>query len=503
MSSGAHRRKPARSASVMALTLMVAAAAVFAIGGSGSPAKAATEISAARVVRLIPPGFVGLSMELKALEQYAGTDPSAIDPVLLRLIEQIAPDQSPVLRFGGDSTDWSWWPVAGIPRPPGVRYTLTPRWMAVARGLAAALNARLILGVNLEAGNPAIAAAEGRAMISGIGRRAIAALEIGNEPELYGRFGWYRSASGRQVPGRPPNYDPASFTAQFTQYARLLKGVPLAGPASGAPSWLAQLGRFLSAEPAVRIVTVHAYPLKHCTRSTVVTIGQLLSESSSQGLAEQLVPYLRAAARHRAPLRIDELNGVSCGGMRGVSNAFASALWMLDALFELARAGVAGVNVHTVPGTINEVLGPEYVDGHWQMRVHPEYYGMIMFAQAAPAGSRLLAVRSPLPAGIKVWATEAPGGGFHVVVINKRLRGASTMDLRVSGARGVASLERLQAPSPGATAGVTLGGRSFGAATATGELSGPASDAVVDPAGGVYTVRVPAASAAMLTIAGR
>ena len=27
------------------------------------------------------------------------------------------------------------------------------------------------------------------------------------------------------------------------------------------------------------------------------------------------------------PLRVDELNGISCGGYRGVSDTFASALW--------------------------------------------------------------------------------------------------------------------------------------------------------------------------------
>ncbi|MHB1569406.1 MAG: glycosyl hydrolase family 79 C-terminal domain-containing protein [Solirubrobacteraceae bacterium] len=197
------------------------------------------------------------------------------------------------------------------------------------------------------------------------------------------------------------------------------------------------------------------------------------------------------------------MNGVSCGGTRGVSNSFASALWMLDALFELARAGVSGVNVHTVPGTINEVLGPQVVGGQWQMRVHPEFYGMMMFAQAAPAGSRLLGIRSPAPPGIKVWATRAPGGQLHVVVIDKRARGATTLRLKISGARGAGSLERLTAPGLGATGGVTLGGQSFGAATATGELAGPAQAQVIAPAGGVYTVRVAAASAAMLTIAGR
>ena len=487
----------------MAASLALAVTGVLALAGLGATANAATVISSAAVARPVAPGFVGMSIELKALEQYAGTDPAALDPVLLRLIEQLAPGQRPVLRLGGDSTDWTWWPVRGMRQPAGIRFTLTPQWMAVAHALAAQLNARLILGVNLEANSAALAQAEGREMVSAIGSRAIDALELGNEPELYGTFGWYRTKSGHEIPGRPATWSLSDFIAQYTNYARLLPGVALAGPSSGAASWLGSLGRFLGAEPRVRLVTVHAYPLKHCTKATVVTIGQLLADSSSRGLALGLTPYIRAATRAGLPIRVDEMNGVSCGGTRGVSDSFASALWMLDALFELARAGVAGVNIHTVPNTINEVLGPVVAGGQWQMRVHPEFYGMMMFAQAAPAGSRLLAVRSPLPAAIKVWATRAPGGQLHVIVIDKRAHGATTLRLRIAGARGAASVERLTAPGLGATGGVTLGGQGFGAATATGQLTGPAQTQLVGPTGGVYVVRVAAASAAMLTVSGR
>ncbi|MGH2873871.1 MAG: hypothetical protein ACRDL5_15600, partial [Solirubrobacteraceae bacterium] len=420
MISPAHPRWPTRLTALVSLGAAAAVVLLLVACGSDVRARAATEITGARVGRPIPSGFLGLSIEIKSLEQYAGSDPAALDPVFLRLIEQIAPGQSPVLRFGGDSTDWSWWPVAGMKQPPGIRYTLTPTWISVARALAAQLHAKLILGVNLEADSAKLASVEARAMVSGIGRGAIAALELGNEPELYGVLGWYHTKSGRQIRGRPRSYDLADFISQYTQFARRMPAVPLAGPSSGAPTWLSMLGRFLSAEPRVRLVTVHAYPLKHCTKSTVVTIPQLLSESSSHGLAQLLAPYLEAAARAGAPLRVDEMNGISCGGTKRVSNSFASALWVLDTLFELARAGVSGVNIHTVPGTTNEILGPARVAGQWQMRVHPEYYGMIMFAQATPPGSRLLALRSPAPAGVKIWATRARDGAIHVVVINKR-----------------------------------------------------------------------------------
>src|SRR5438105_6584666 len=102
-------------------------------------------------VHPIPAGFLGLSLEFPAIPAYAGTDPQAIDPVFEQLIRNVAPGQSPVLRIGGDSTDWTWWPVPGMARPAGVNYTLTRNWLAVASALTNALGARLIMGIDLEA----------------------------------------------------------------------------------------------------------------------------------------------------------------------------------------------------------------------------------------------------------------------------------------------------------------------------------------------------------------
>src|SRR5947209_20501175 len=69
------------------------------------------EIGAPRAVHPIEPGYLGLSLEFGALKAYAGTAPGAPDPVFLQLIRNLTPDQAPVLRIGGDSTDRTWWPV--------------------------------------------------------------------------------------------------------------------------------------------------------------------------------------------------------------------------------------------------------------------------------------------------------------------------------------------------------------------------------------------------------
>jgi Glycosyl hydrolase family 79 C-terminal beta domain len=450
--------------------------------------------------RPVPSGFVGLSVEFRGLEAYAGTNPRAVDPGFEQLMRNLAPGQRPVLRIGGDGTDWTWWPLAYVPKPPGVKFALTNRWMQVTHALAGALDARLILGVNLEADSTRVAAGEADTEINRIGRRAIQALEIGNEPELYGSFSWYRTPSGRHVLGRPPGYDFGAFMKDYSRFARALPRIALAGPSTGSLSWMQQLNSFLPAEPRVRLVTLHAYPLKHCVPADNVTVGQLLADSSSAGFGAGLASFIQVAHRHGLPVRVDEMNGISCGGQRGVSDAFASALWVLDALFEMARTGADGVNVHTVPGTLNELIGATLQGGTWELHVHPEYYGMMMFAQAAPAGSRLLQRSWQISRGVKAWATGSPDGVVRVVLINKRLSGGRTVRIRIPSVRGPAAIERLEAPSVHATGGVTLGGRTFGSETSTGMLSGTPHRTTVSQVGGAYLVTMPAASAALLTI---
>jgi hypothetical protein len=474
---------------------------VSSIRHSGaSPATSTITVSGAAMGRAIPAGFVGISMGPRDIVRYNGTNPRAPNPVFEQLLRNLAPGQRLSLRIGGDGTDWSWWPVPHMARPPGAKFPLGRSWLGLTRAVAEATGAGLILGVNFEADSRRVAAAEAQAMLSGIGRKWIEAFELGNEAELYGSFGWYKAPDGHHVLGRPRGYNFSDFLNDFANIAGALPHVPLAGPTTGAPSWMQQLGHFLSAEPRVGVATVHAYPLKHCTSASHVTIGELLSDSSSRGLANSVARYAGIAHAHRVPMRIDELNGVSCGGERGVSDTFASALWALDTLFEMARVGVDGVNFHTVPLAINELFSGDYSKRRWHSFVHPQYYGMMMFARAAPPGSRLLRLSGATGAGLHVWGTRAPNRQLRIVLINDATGRSQVVKLRIASTHATATLERLEVPSIGALSGVTLGGQSFGRSTSTGVLAGTPRISEVAPSGGTYAVMLPAASAAMLTL---
>jgi hypothetical protein len=454
----------------------------------------------------MPPGFVGVSFEYRAMHQYTGRDPRAINPVLVSLLQGLVPGQSPIIRIGGDSTDGSWWPIRGMIPQGGIYYRITKGWLRTTQALAADLKAKLILGIDLAAGRTAIAAAEGRAFLSGIGRKYIDELEIGNEPDLYPVFAWYRDRRGRVFRRRSHGYDLAAYTKQFTQWAHALPNLPLAGPAVSGPNWMRGLNGFIKAEPRLKLVTYHRYPLRNCTTNpadpTFASIPNLLAAYSSAGLAAPLSPFVKTAASHHLPLRIAEMNSASCEGTAGVSDTFASALWALDTMFNFASRGVQGVNFHMLPGSHYELFTiSNSASGAWQAFVHPEYYGLMLFAQAFPPDARLLPVTAPAGA-VKVWATEGPDGTVRVTCINQDATAEHDVQIAVPGATNTAagSLETLTAPSVAATTGVSLGGQSFGDATTTGTLPAPPAATPVTPAAGVYTVPLAPGSATLLTI---
>ena len=450
----------------------------------------------------IAPSFLGLSIEYWATEAYAGKNPDAVNPVLARLIDDLTPGQTPVLRIGGVSTDQTFWPVAGVKRPPGVFYRLNTRRLEVMKGLAELTGAKLIMGITFEADSRLFAGAEARAMVSVIGRSHLDAFELGNEPELYGNpaFSWY-TRNGKGVTGRSANYGPSQFASDFAGIGSALPhSVPLAGPASGAVEWLDDLGPFLTSEPRVGVVTVHRYPFEACavppSSPSYPTVSRLLSPLGTVDQAGGLKPYVAVAHAHGVPLRIGEMNTVGCGNPPVVPNSFAEALWALDVLFAYAQTGVDGVNVHTWPGAIYNLFTFNKTPAGWQASVEPEYYGLLLFAQAAPAGSRLVKAASSNPT-IRAWATRAADGTIRVTLINDSTTGAQHVTVDVSGAQGTARLTRLLAPSAAATSGVTIAGQSLGA---TGEPTGTAVVATVERAGGGYSVGLPPASAAVLTL---
>lgn len=502
--------------------------------------------------RPVAKGFVGLSLEYTAILPWVGSDPRAPDPVLVKLLDNLAPGTGqaqsrpqhpaknhasrqpntgaaaaksaltpaqpsaalpdPVLRIGGDSADLSWYSPNHRPPPPGIRFTLDRTWLDSTQAILTATHAKLIANLNLKANDARLLSNEVAAfgaLTRGAGTPT--AFEVGNEPEKFGSQTFYLAAASRRhrtrtpVTARPRRYSFRSYAADFDRYSQLVpEGSSLAAPAVGRQSWWPPIPEFLNDRPRVKLVTLHAYPLHNCVLHPVgpaaPSIPHLLAPAASSGLAAILAPYAASAHHHGAQLRVDELNSVSCGGARGVSDTFASALWALDTLFALAQVGVDGINMHAFPGAAYSPFAITHKAGRWSAEVKPLYLGLLAFTRAAPRGSKLLRVNSPNDRELRVWATRTPGGHAHVVLINTSPTEAHTIAVQLPGGPGEPRLERLIAPSLASTSGVTLAGQSFGRFTTTGEPQGaPSAGTPEAVAPGIYLLRLPAGSAGLLT----
>lgn len=499
--------------------LGVLAAVVGIIATRAPVARAAFSMSVTRtpLTRPQPDDYLGLGLEYKTIPQWTGPGRHGVNAPLVGLVRGLNPVGRPLVRVGGQSSDRSWWPVHGLARPLGVTYDLTRAWAAAARTMVASLDARLMLGLNLEANRIRIPQQEARHLLAGVGSRYVSSFQLGNEPELYHTTPWYRVVNGRPVPwysktgrrvfARSASYDPLAFNSEF---GRMITGlprrVPLAGPESGNPDWMLAFTHFVTRHSRVRMLTSHAYGNSGCARDPAnpayPTISHLLSSYASRSLLAGFTGSLALAHRNGATFRVDEMGSVTCNGRAGVSNTMASALWVMDALFSLARAGVDGVNLHSYPDSDNGLFDFRRSGGRWTAAVHPLYYGALMFARAAPPGSRLLRIGSGNQEQIRAWATLGSDQQVRVLLINDTATGSRAA---VHAPRGygsqLAGLQRLRAPRVTATTGVTLGGRQFGT-TSTGVLAAPVAQ-TVKASSGTYTIALPANSAALLVLSPR
>jgi hypothetical protein len=485
---------------------VVAFFAMFAVGAPGaiaiaSAATVRTPASERPTVRAGGPaaiaatptaeGFLGITTSFTTIPVLAGSA-SDQDTPFINLLRSLSPGAPFVLRLGGVSADVSWWAIPGMKKPPYLG-TLTPQWAAGIRALLTTLGGQAILGVNLEEPpeiDSRIADAEVADFDRYVGANRIDAFELGNEPEFFPLS---------VVNGGHGHDTFAAYGSKFSHIASELGGAPLAGPSSVGQRWLSNLGTVLSdMHTHLKLVTVHAYPIQNCSRFAHVSVADFFARSSIQGLARLIGGTVKAAASHGAPLRVDELNGITCGGKAGFSNSFGEALWALNVLPALWRAGVQGVNFQTVDGDLNQVFTARHSASGWSVSVEPVYYGLLAFAGAAPAGSRLLRISNSGLAHFYQFAVRAPDGSERVVLTNVGSV-ARTIGVSASGARGTGSLSLLSAKSLSSTGGTRLAGQSL--SPRTGQLAGTPRLTLVRPnARGVYAVRVPAHAAAILTL---
>jgi hypothetical protein len=510
------------------LGLFCAAALAFpgvarsqAAAGAATTRLASVSVATGTPGAVIPRDFGGFSLEVSTLGQgigafaganapgtlpgeqtvYALGHPGAPNDGYFRFMKNLG---AGILRLGGNSQDNSCWDRALAPHPEGCDAELSAGDIRLFSQASRASGWPLIVGINLKQRSAAWALRE---VTGGIAREIapelIFALEPGNEPDLFTR-----------APFVPPAYSPADQVQDFLAYRAALQAdsaarrYALVGPATCC-GWrnARDLAVFVDGvgRDNLRWITVHNYSATTCNGRTV-SIAHLLSPELMDTFNQEARPLAAVARERGLPIAMAETNSASCGGMPGVSNAFAAALWGLDFMFSLAEDGFANVDFHFSyrPGgsSYNPIdsYGRQDASGRWQYRnvAQPLYYAMYLFSQHA-SGGRFLPAAVETGANVRAYAVRrCEGCAVNVFVLNKDTSASGTVRVHLDGRMGNGTLLLLDAPRLDArTADIHYGGRQF---DSDGVIDTPGTTVVRPDARGDYTFALPNAAIALLSL---
>ena len=105
------------------------------------------------------------------------------------------------------------------------------------------------------------------------------------------------------------------------------------------------------------------------------------------------------------------------------------------------------MNIHTFAGARYGLLTFQRASAGWAAFVRPECYGLLMFAQAAPPGARLLSVTRTGSPEVRACATRGADGRTRLVLINDDILHSHVVSVRLPEQAPTVTLERLTAPS--------------------------------------------------------
>jgi len=384
--------------------------------------------------RPLPPSFVGLSVETSLVDSWF--TPAGCHSAVQQALRMLG---RPEIRVGGNSQDHLW-PTR--PLPPGELQVSDASYLHALHCLGA-IGSPLQIGLNLLGANPT---ATGQVLheIASVIPASLLTISLGNEPDRYG---------GR-LPGGFTAYLPSYETMRAALRAGFGGPLPqIAGPDPSTSRWIAQTASFIAtAHP--NVADVHVYGLNGCHRTlgspTYPSVGHLLAPGASTRQIAGLAPVLEAARAASVRVQISEANSVACGGMAGISDSPASALWGLDLVASAAQAGFSHVELHSSGGAYDPLtLG---TDGTVTFR--PLWTAMYLADQLWPNGSYPLRLTGKLQAGLTGWVARRPDRSLAILLVNGDLKGSRRLVLATTAAS--ATLGRIV---PAGARAVRLDGR--------------------------------------------
>lgn len=400
----------------------------------GGPIAKATLQIANESVANIAPGFAGFSYEKNTLWEPLFQDSNRD---LIGLFRRLGVG---VLRIGGNSVERNVWMPHGYGQARGQIATGDVDRLA---GFVKATGWKCLYGVNLEGAahgttSPELAAEEAAYVAAQLGD-SLLGVEIGNECDLYGRpqsaFAGHWTLEGY-------------ITLWDTFRNAILKktpGLAITGPASASnyEKWTIPFGEAVTSRE-ITLLTQHYY--RGNGQSPSSTAEFLIT--SDPRLEKELAALNAAAKKIGVPYRMAECNSYYNGGANGVSNSYASSLWVIDFLFDCALGGASGINLHG-GGNGGGYTSIADLNGR-VIESRPEYYGLLFFTMAG-AGDLCKTALTAGNLNATAYAVKPRSGGLSVMVVNKDEKQNLELTANLPQSAESASLLELTQRSPGSS----------------------------------------------------
>lgn len=384
-----------------------------------------------------------------------------------------------VMRFGGIVADQNFTGITSQALAGLARLTRASGW-------------KVLYTENIGQFNAASVAANAQAVSKALGS-GLSAFACGNEPEYFYNDGV-----------RPKDYSVGDYLSDAANCIEAIDAgapnAPIEGPDTVTePTWPEAYAT--NEAGLIKYFGIHFYPLP-CGLN-----GETPAERATQLFSQSQITretwwfgWAKADAETaKAELWMDEVNTACGGGDPGLSNTFASALWIVDYLLLGAEHGVSEMNVQGGLGTCPEGYpgySPLCEVGTNEYAAEPIYYGML-FTHLLGTGNLLpVTVSGGTSAGdIAAFALRSSTGGIRVIIENFSQHQA-VIKLSAPDTSSNATVLHLTAPSLLATSGVTIQGAKVGA---NGVLQ-PGKPDLAQCSAGECAITVAPYSAALITL---
>jgi len=434
--------------------------------------------------RIIPADFTGLSFETQLV--LPGTDGN----------HYFSPDNQPLihlfktlgiahLRIGGNTSDN---PKVAIPGNPDIDSLFA---------FARAAGVKVVYTLRLKGQTDASAEIPIAKYIMDHYAADLDCFALGNEPSLYlKQYPVYKELWARMT-------------------AQIVAAVPQAvfcGPNTDRHyEWAVDFANDFASSGRVKEINEHAYVGLSARKVTDVVAARDKMLSNDwvklyQGVYDGFVPQTLA---DKLPYRLEETNSFFNGGKEGASATFTAALWALDYLYWWASHDASGINFHTGDKV---AAGAEstpcryaaYVSTPGGYDVHPVGYAIKAFDLGRQGSLVPIKIDATGDANLSAYAVTGRDNALYITLINKE-HGATAREAAVTlnpgkpYARAEEMFLENASHDIADKTGITLGGSPINIdATWAGRwtpLQPPSTN-------GQFSISVPAASAAIVKLAG-